>query len=130
MSEVTNAEKTYYSNGNVTVTNTRFIVPSQTYAMSGVTSVKYLKNSPNRMAPIAVLIGGFLLVAMSIGASASIWHYLIFMSPGIIWLALQRTSYSIQLSSASGESRALVSKEGDFIKKVVDALNQSIIERG
>ena len=130
MNEPTNTEKTYFSNGKVTVTNTRFIVQAQTYAMSGVTSVKHQKNSPNRLFPLAALIAGFLLVAGAGKGGANIWQYAIFMSPGIVWLAVQRTYYSIQLSSASGEIRALVSKHAGFIKDVADALNQSIIERG
>lgn len=123
------AEKTYFSNGNVTVTNARFIVPTQTYAMSGVTSVKYQKNPPKRIWPLLLVLIGF-AAASKAGPTASIWHYLMFMLPGFVWLALQRATYSIQLSSASGESRALVSKESKFIKSVVDALNQAIVERG
>ena len=34
-------ETTFFEQGNVKVTNARFIVPSQTYAMSDITSVKF-----------------------------------------------------------------------------------------
>lgn len=36
------AEKTFLDEGGVTVTNARFVVPAQTYAMSEITSVKSL----------------------------------------------------------------------------------------
>ena len=44
------AEQTFLNESGVTVTNTRFIVPAQTYAMSGITSVKSLRRDPKRMA--------------------------------------------------------------------------------
>jgi hypothetical protein len=41
------AERTFLDEGGVTVTNARFVVPVQTYAMSGITSVKSLKHTPS-----------------------------------------------------------------------------------
>jgi hypothetical protein len=121
-------EKTYYTNGKVTVTNSRFISQDQTYAMSGVTSVKFEETKPNRVLPVVLLIGCLFVVSRM--PAASIWLYLGFAAPGLIWLALQNTWYSVTLASASGESRALTSKDQKFIRGVIDAINQAIIERG
>ena len=33
-------ETTFFNEGGLTVTNSRFVVPGQTYAMSGVTSIR------------------------------------------------------------------------------------------
>lgn len=123
------AETTYYTNGNVTVTNARIVLPSQTYAMAGITSVKFDKVSPNRLPPILLLIAT-LLFLVNQAAHLSIWHFLIALMPSILWLALQKTRYCVQLSSASGESRALASKDKKFVKDVVDSINKAIIERG
>lgn len=123
-----NAETTLFTNGTVTVTNARFVVPEQTYAMSGVTSVKLETKKPNRLLPLALMLGGF-VAAKSI-AGASIWHFLMLLLPGLLVLIAQRTKYLVTLSSASGESRPLASKNATFVRQVVDALNAAIIMRG
>ncbi len=121
-------ETTYFDNGKVTITSARVIVPTQTYAMSGITSVKFVEKKPQRLWPIGLLLAGFLLAKSIPGAS--IWHFVMLIAPGLIWLLIQRTMYSVQLSSSSGESKALTSKYGDFVKNVVKAINQAIVDRG
>lgn len=123
------AEKTYYTNGNVTVTNARIVLPAQTHAMAGITSVKFDKVTPNRLPPVALLIA----TVIFLGAQAnrlSIWHFLMILAPSIVWLALQKTRYCVQLASASGAIQVLPSKDKKFVKDVVDSINMAIIERG
>jgi hypothetical protein len=50
----------FLNEGGVTVTNARFVVPAQTYAMSGVTSVKSLKHTPSIKGPVILCIIGLL----------------------------------------------------------------------
>ncbi len=121
-------ETTYLKNDEVTITNSRIIVPNQTYAISGITSVKFAEQKPNRLLPIALMIGGFFLAKSS--PNASIWHFLVIESPFVIWLLLQKTTYCVKLSSSSGESKALVSRKKDFVQQVIDAINKAIIDRG
>lgn len=121
-------EKTYYTNGKVTVTNSRLIMPAQTYAMSGITSVKFEEIKPKRMLPIVLLIGCMLIVKKMPEANAFVWAF--FALPGLIWLGIQKSQFSVTLSSASGESRALTSKDAKFVRSIIDAINQAIIERG
>lgn len=124
------AETTYYSNDRVTVTNARFMVDGETHAISGITSVKLGVKKPNRILPAALII--FELLALTSGknlATLSIWHWVIILLPGLIWMCLQRTHYTVTLASASGEHRALKSKVKPFVSEVVEAINQAIVRR-
>jgi Family of unknown function (DUF6232) len=117
-------EQIFYEKNNITVTNSRFISNGQTYAMSGVTSVKRLTENPKRGTPIFIgLIGlslfAFHFLAGSIGIVVAV----------AIWM-MQGSKYFVQLQTASGESRALESTDSIFIEEVIAALNQAIIARG
>ncbi|MGK5073237.1 DUF6232 family protein [Janthinobacterium sp. ZB1P44] len=123
-------ETTYYTNGKVTVTNARLIVGDETHAISGITSVKLGVKRPNRLLPIALILLEFFAISRGESyASLSIVHWAVILLPGIIWLSLQRTHYTVTLASASGESRALKSKVKPFVSEVVEAINQAIVRR-
>lgn len=124
------AETTYYTNGRVMVTNARFVVDAETYAISGITSVKLGVKKPNRILPILLIVLTYLVLTKGGGpANLSIWHWLLALLPGVLWMALQRTHYTVTLASASGENRALTSKLQPFVREVIDALNQAIVRR-
>lgn len=124
------SETTYYTNGRVTVTNARFVVDAETYAISGITSVKLGVKRPNRTWPLLLILAMFLIMTRGQNlAHLSIVHWLMVLAPGLIWLACQRTYYTVTLASASGENRALTSKIQPFVREVVDAINQAIIQR-
>jgi len=118
-------EKTFFEYGEVKVTNARFIVPSQTYAMSGITSVKFFTEKPSLLWPIVAF-----LIAILIGVGdGNIWLVGIPVIIGVV-LLLRKATHHVVLSSASGETRALNSKNKEFIANVIKALNQSIVSRG
>jgi len=118
-------EKTFFEYGEVKVTNARFIVPSQTYAMSGITSVKFFTEKPSLLWPIVAF-----LIAILIGVGdGNIWSVGIPVIIGVVLLLRKATHHAV-LSSASGETRALNSKNKEFIANVIKALNQSIVSRG
>lgn len=124
------AETTYYTNGKVTVTNARLIVGDETHAISGITAVKLETRRPKRWLPIALIILEFIGISRGESvASLSIIHWAVILLPGLIWLLLQRTHYTVTLASASGESRALKSKIRPFVSEVVEAVNKAIIQR-
>jgi hypothetical protein len=117
-------ETLVFEEGNVKVTSARFVVDGQTYAMNGVTSVRQFEKKPNRVLPIVVGLAGlpgfaghWLLGLILFGAAFAIW-------------TLMKTEYSVLLSTAGGEARALSSKDRSYIVKVVEALNEAIIKRG
>jgi hypothetical protein len=118
-------EQTYYECGSVKVTNARFIVPSQTYAIAGITSVKFYTKKPNILWP---LIAFFIAIAALLN-NGNIWIVGIPLVVGVL-LILRKAEHHVVLSSASGETRALQSKNKEFIENVINGLNQAIIARG
>jgi len=117
------ARENFFEENGVTVTNTRFSVPSQTYAMSGITSVKSYNRSPNRRVPIALaLIGCGLFFGKIIG--------IILLILAVLCWILSKPEYQVRLSTASGEATALRSKDQNWISKVVNSVNDAIIHRG
>lgn len=121
-------EQVFFEHGNVKVTNARFIVNAQTYAMNGVTSVKSAVVPPNRAA-VLVLIG--LGVLILVAASGGMKLLGVAMAAAGAWLfTQQKSTHSVYLSSASGEVQALSDTDATFIGSVVHALNEALIHRG
>ncbi|PZQ16466.1 MAG: QacE [Rhodanobacter denitrificans] len=118
-------EKIFFDRGGVSVSNARFIVNGQTYAMNGVTSVKQGVNNPSRAWPL--LLG--LLAIVVLLNEGSVWGGLLLVV-AILWWVAQKPEWIVVLNSSSGETKALSSADQSYIKGVIEALNQSIIYRG
>jgi len=127
-------EKVFFNFDGITVSNSRFIVRSQTYAMQSVTSVKPGIVEPKRGVAILFIFIGFLLL---IGELLELYH------PGILIIAgavailigliawyLEKPKYSVILNTSAGEHHALISEKKQDIEHVLQALNQAIVSRG
>src|SRR5882724_8161093 len=55
------SEKEFYKSTDVLVTNSRFVVGAQTFAMGGVTSVSSYTQPPSHVGPIVVIIVGLMI---------------------------------------------------------------------
>ena len=121
-------EQVFFEHGNVKVTNARFVVDSQTYAMNGVTSVKSNVAPPNRTGAILAIGVGLLMLFAAEGASKIIGLALV--AGGAWFLSRLKATHSVYLSSASGEVQALSGTDESFIKSVIHALNEALIHRG
>lgn len=117
-------EELVFEEGNVKVTNARFVVSGQTYAMNGVTSVRQFEKKPNRVLPIVIGI-----IGLATFAGTVIGAFILLGIAVAVWMAM-KTEYSVLLSTAGGEARALSSKDQAYINRVVAALNEAIIKRG
>lgn len=60
-------ERTFFDRGNVTVTDSRFIVGSQTYAMRGITSVKGIEITPSIFARLFGQKSNFAVILFTAG---------------------------------------------------------------
>ena len=120
-------ETTFFNDGGLTVTNSRFVVPGQTYAMSGVTSIRTEEYPPSRKWPSIITGLGLLLV---LGGKDTIIAALILIAIGVVWWRSQKTTYRIVLSSASGETDAFTSTDEKYVDNLVNALNDAIVSRG
>ncbi|MGA9580901.1 MAG: DUF6232 family protein [Allosphingosinicella sp.] len=123
------SEQVFFEQGNVKVTNARFIVNSQTYAMNGVTSVKSSVVPPSRGGAIIAIGLGLIMVFAAEGAG-KIFGVAIAAAAGAWFLSQQKSTHSVYLSSASGEVQALSDTDEGFISSVVHALNEALIHRG
>jgi hypothetical protein len=120
------AEQNFLNEGGIIVTNARFVVSGQTYAMSGVTSLKSLRREPSRKGPLVFWGLGILLLFAPNGIVGG----LICIAIGAAWWAIVKPEFVVVLNSASGEAEALTSKDSTFISRVVTALNEAIVHRG
>lgn len=119
-------EKVFFEKGNITVSNSRFIVEGQTYAMGNVTSVKTGIEEANKGVGILIgIIGLFVLFS----AESILWGMIILVI-GILAFIGAKNKYSVVLSTSSGENQALTSEDKEHIESVVSALNESIVSRG
>ncbi|MAB38696.1 MAG: QacE [Aequorivita sp.] len=119
-------EKMFYQDSTVTVTQSRYIAGSKTYAMRNISSVSLFKIDKSRTGAILLLIVGILLLFFEgirvVGVILAIL--------GGIWLFSIKDEYSVRISTNAGEANSLVSKDQAYIQKVVNALNDAIIHRG
>ena len=120
-------EKVFLNEGEVTVTNARFKVRAQTYAMSGITSVKSYEKRPSRLAPLTLILIGIMFGSTSNDALVG---GIMFIALAMLWWMLSKTEFQVILSTASGEAIALKSEDSNWINRVVNALNEAIIYRG
>lgn len=120
-------EKIFFEQNGVSVSNARFIVHGQTYAMNGVTSVKQGVNNPSRLGPIILGIVG--AGAIFSGSNGIIWGGIL-LALAAFWWVKQKPEWVVVLNSSSGEAQALKSKDKVYIDEIINSLNQSIIHRG
>ena len=125
-------DKSYFSAPGVSVTRSRFVVEGQTYVISNITSVKYFEKIPERGGPILSVVFGLFLCFLGL-LWQSLYPALIGL-PCIIFAGVQwhgqSAEYSVVLTTAGGEIKALTNEDSGYITAVVEALNQAIIDRG
>lgn len=119
-------EKVYFEEGSVTVTKARFIVPAQTYAMSGITSVKAAVDQPLKGPAI---LGGIGVLMMFSGEVGAIIFGLLLIAGAVLWF-IKGVKHIVVLSSASGEAEAISNSNSGFIGRIIAALNEAIVDRG
>lgn len=124
------AEQILYKQGDVFVSQSRFMVKNQTYAMQGVTSVRQDTKPANRTGAYFLAgLGILFLIGSGQSAVFAVLGILSIALAILVWF-LTKPTYIIVLRSSSGEAQALSSNDGNYIDEVVTALNQAIIARG
>jgi len=134
-----NTETTFFNSGDVAVTNARFVVGAQTFAVRGITSVEGAELPRSYTGPaililpgaVAAILGFFASsmgggsVAAPIGALG-----LIPLAGGIWWACRRKPKYAVVLRTAGGEVTAYQSADRAHISQIIQALNESIISNG
>ena len=124
-------ERTFYQDTTVIVTNSRCIVAGQTYAMSGITSVRPFTEVPSKAGPVILTIIGalFLMGGLSQQAAFGIVVGILMIVAGIAWFKSKKDIYHVVVHSASGESRLIHSTDQKYITNIIAALNEAIVYR-
>ncbi|MGF6776149.1 DUF6232 family protein [Paraburkholderia sp. GAS334] len=123
-------ERTFLDEGGVKVTNARVLVGSQTYAMSGVTSVKHAVEPASRTVPVVCFLVAVATLYFDHQDTNPILFAIAVAVVGILLWVLVKDKHFVILHSSSGESRAVTHTDRGFIHRVIQAINNSIISRG
>lgn len=119
-------EKTFYQDSQVTVTQSRYITHSKTYAMRNISSVHIFEVVKSRKFPVAMIIVGFLMCC----SDSALMLGLFILAFGVLLLFLIKNEFSVRISTNAGEANSIVSKDRSYIQQIVNALNEAIIHRG
>lgn len=119
-------EVSYYSQGSVHITNARFVVGAQTYAIRNVTSVKGITIWPGRIGPIALALIGVALVFKF--DAVGIILGLGLLGVASLLLYYRKPTHAVVLATAGGEIKAYESSRTAEISRILDALNQAIVD--
>jgi hypothetical protein len=146
-----NSNKVFYTDGHeVIVTDTTFKVNKREYKLLGITRHGLLTIKPHRAPGIFIMVIGLLVLV--IGAYELLpansvpdvrllnrWisaNDIAVFSGGIIALAgalyaiLVKPKYAVRISTAEGESNAVISEQQEYIRQIIDGLNRAFIARG
>jgi hypothetical protein len=118
------AEKTFLANADgISVSSSRIVIHNKTYSVANVSSVSVWTEK----APKVQLIPIGLILAMLFALH---WFFafvgLALISIGI----LIKHNHCVRITSASGETNALESKDLPYIEGIVAAISQAIVHRG
>ncbi|PTU70755.1 DUF6232 family protein [Chromobacterium haemolyticum] len=121
-------EQVFFNESGVSVSNSRFIVNGQTYAMNSVTSVKQGETKPESGPEYFIILISVLVVVFG----DSLWKIgaALVCAAMIYFIKSKKWTYSVVLNVSSGEMQALRSKDKEYIGKIIEALNQAIVSRG
>ncbi len=120
------SEKTFYQDGNVTVTQSRLVAYGKTFAMRNISSVSSHHIKKSLIAPILLIIAGITLLTMK----ATLVFGIILLAWGVLIIVFNKDEYAVRVNSNSGEANAFKSKDKVYVMKVVTAVNDAIVYRG
>ena len=136
----------FFSSGRLTVTKTRFVVGAQTFALSGITSVRAVTFPPDTTGQTLLIVFGVISALISLGVFSSmstsngaamlvVGLILALLAALLFWLAVresraQKPTYCVILRTSGGEVTAYQSHDLVFITLLLTALNEAIIARG
>jgi hypothetical protein len=129
-------EREYYRADDVLVTNARAEMGGRTFAMANVTAVSMGtgRNPRQGCASALLAIGGVIaftgLLAIGKGGGGWLVVGLVMFVAACMWWNTLKPVYTVDISSASGESRALQSYDREKIEPIVAAIKQAMIDRG
>ena len=128
------AERVFFQEGTVLVTNARFVAGHQTFALSNVTSVRIAADKHQEQMMFNVVF--FPALAAAIGAGirfGSCGTSVALVALGMIAAAIVMKAfpkYVVILVTAGGESTALQNLALDVAERILAATSSAIVARG
>jgi len=124
-----NAEKVLFKQGDITVTTSRFVVESQTFAIRNITSVRAEKlESGESQGGMWMLFGiGASIAAFAIGTALLGLGAVAAIVYGAYSAWNQKSLYAVVLTTSGGEVKAYSSEDEGQIKGIVKGLNDAIV---
>jgi hypothetical protein len=127
-------EQVLFNEGQVTVTTARFQVGATMYPIAGITAVTIAKQPPNRAPLLLVaLVLGMGLACMGAKDNASgliAFGLLVFIGLSVLAFVGLKPTFAVAMATAGGQKNAVTSQNEEWIRRIVDALNQAVISRG
>jgi hypothetical protein len=108
--------------GDVKITHRKAIIGAKTYAISDIVSVGIKRD--------ASMVGCVIIALISVGLLLGLFSYqvaaLIFLGAAAVVALLAQPSYIVQIRSISGSADILHSIDQEYLKRVVDAINDAL----
>ncbi|WP_312389817.1 DUF6232 family protein [Chryseobacterium sp.] len=106
-------EVQFYQDSSVTVTQSRFVTHSKTYAMRNISSVHIFEIIKSKTkAVVTIVFGLFLLFSKDV-----FWIGLIIIALGIWWFTAIKNEYAVRISTNAGEANSIISKDKNIFRK-------------
>ena len=130
-------EQILYTDNSVHITTARIIIHGTTYALRNITSVRRIMKPSNPAGIIIMVILGFLFGLGFIGsmlgeewATALIMGVMVTVISALtVFMAKTRKpTYYLSLSGNSGEGNVLPSYDRAYINKIVNKVNDAIVQ--
>lgn len=126
METTAQSEVTFYQDTKVTVTQSRYITDSKTYAMRNISSVHIFEIVKSRKLPVILIVTGVLMLFPNDTKTVGF----VIAAIGVLLLFLIKNEFAVRISTNSGEANSIVSRDRIYVQKIVNALNEAIIHRG
>ena len=124
-------ETKFYESNKVIVTSARFVVDSETYVVRNISSVKAVREDPQRTGPNGLIVigilGSLLLAPFLLAFPLTIVALFSLTIVGLFWRMKQKPDYSLILTTSAGEVSAIESKDVKMIAYIKAALDKAII---
>lgn len=119
-------ESVFHQDSFVTVTQSRYITRTKTYAMRNISSVHIFEIVKSKLGPIL-----FILLGLPFLLSKNVfWIGLIIIALGIWWFISIKNLYAVRISTNAGEANSFITKNKQYAETIINALNEAIIQRG
>jgi hypothetical protein len=136
------AEPVYFDNGDVQVTRTRLVSGDTTYPTANITSVSTTSTQQGGCgAGCLILVGIFAAYMAFQGVSAGneeggmppaiqgMLGFLLIVMGGM-WIRALKPMHHVSITTSAGEVQAYSSKDSEVVEGIVQAINQSLVDRG